>query len=146
MVSKRKYFLEIYIGVIAFIVLMGWLFSSIISMIILLGVFIISLFVFKDLKYGIPIILFIIFSINDGFDGENIPIFYISVIGVVAFVLLVFNIIEGFSLKNMSSFIGLLGMGVCNLIPFFFHLLPFLMSNHMNCMLLFSIFSSTINI
>jgi len=119
MVSKRKCFLEIYIGVIAFIVLMGWLFSSIISMIILLGVFIIILFVFKDLKYGIPIFLFIIFSISDGFDGENIPIFYISVIGVVVFVLLVFNIIEGFSLKNMSSFIGLLGMGVCNLIPIF---------------------------
>lgn len=119
MLRDKKYFLEIYIGIIVFIVLMGWLVNTLVSMVILVVILGISIVIFKDLKYSIPIILYIIFSISNGFDTDEIPIFYIVIIICFVVLLIGFNLKAGFDFKNMGSLIGLLGLAISNLIPIF---------------------------
>ena len=115
--KDKKYFLEVYVGIIASIVLLGWLFNSIVSMAILLLIFVFSIFYFKDLKYGIPIILFFIFTISEGFSNEKIPIPYIIIISIVIGILVIFNL--RIKIKDLKSVIGFLGLAVCNFIPIF---------------------------
>ena len=60
--------------------------------------------------------------INEGFSSSSIPIYFV-ILGVLFFVILFIFIIKNlkyFKWKKMTSFYGLLGLAIMNLIPIFY--------------------------
>lgn len=72
--TEKKYFNEIYAGLIAVITVFGWKFQSTLGMILMILMAAVALILTKDLKYIIPHVIYFIFMINEGFSNNEMPI------------------------------------------------------------------------
>ncbi len=118
-VKNNNIFDEIFIFICAIITALGWMFNSINGMIVLVLLATFTLILLKDLKFIIPIAIFFVFTIRDGFPNNVIPIPLIIVASIFVLVLLIFTCIQGIKLKKMKSLWGLIGLAIMNLIPIF---------------------------
>lgn len=118
-ITKMKYFDESYAGMIALITLLGWKFSNMAGMSLLIGIAAIMILVLNDMKYVIPNLIYFIFSMSKGFANDTIPIPIIVVASVFVFVMLISIFRNGFHFKKLKSFYGLLGLALMNVIPIF---------------------------
>lgn len=125
--TQKIYFNDIYVAVLALISLISWKFSTNFGMVSLSIISILILLIKKDLKYIIPEALFFIFTINEGFLNNKIPI------DIIIFGSLFIIIILIFSFKNMKksfnklSIISFIGLAICTIIPIFWSKVPSVM-------------------
>lgn len=117
--SKMKYFSEIYIGIIALITILGWMFSSYAGMAVIIVITIAVVILIKDFKYIIPNLVYFIFCLNKGFQNNEFPIPIFILGGALVFVLAVVGFKNKIKLSKMHSFYGLLGLAIANLLPIF---------------------------
>lgn len=119
--TNWKYFNEFYAAIFMFIALFSWRFNSLVGMSIVLVLAAIILILLDDFNYILPPSIYFIFMISEGFSSEQIPIPIIVVASIFVLIALFFvikNIKQnGFKFKKMSSFYGLLGLAIMNLIP-----------------------------
>lgn len=117
--EQRPYFYEIYVAIIALLILLGWQFSFVISFSILWVISAFLIVLTLDLKYVLPQIVFLIFSIGNGFHNDEIPVALI-VLGCLYVVILAIPLfVRRLSLKKAKSWIGLAGLALMDLIPIF---------------------------
>ncbi|MDE5856609.1 MAG: hypothetical protein K2H06_06140, partial [Anaeroplasmataceae bacterium] len=116
-ITKMKYFNEIYATLLAIVTILGWKFSSVAGMIIMILIGTAALVLTKDLKYVIPNCIFFIFMFSEGFSSYSFPIPVIVFGGIFAIVILFFSFKDGIHLKKMKSLIGLAGLAITTIIP-----------------------------
>ena len=116
---NNKYIEEIYVVIILLISILGWNYNSILGISALVFVSTLAIVLTNDLKYIIPIIIYLPFTIGFAFDATIIPIPLIIVVSIFIIVLAIFTIYNGICLSKMKSLIPLLGMGITTLIPIF---------------------------
>lgn len=121
--TNYKYFSECYCAIFMFIALFSWRFDTMIGMSVMLVISAIILLIVDDFTYILPPVIYLLFTINTGFNGNEIPVPMIMFVGVFIIVLLFFLIKtiknNGFKFKKMKSFWGLLGLGIMNVLPIF---------------------------
>ena len=118
-ITNLKYFDECFVLIIAIITIFGWEYNSTIGMISLIIISIFILIVFNDLLYVVPIGIFFIFTMKDGFSNNEIPIKLIVIGSIFAIILLFYAFKNGIKYKKMKSLWGLIGLAIMNLIPIF---------------------------
>lgn len=116
-ITKMKYFNEIYSVLLALVTILGWKFSSIAGMIVMILFGTIALLLTKDLKYVIPNCIYFIFMFSDGFANDSFPMPIIVFGGIFAIIILFFSFKDGIRLKKMKSLIGLAGLAITSIIP-----------------------------
>lgn len=116
---NNKYVEEIYVVIVLLISFFGWNYNSIFGISTLVFVATLAIITTNDLKYIIPIVIFLPFTIGFAFDATVIPIPLIVVVSVFIIVLTIFTIFNGIHLSKMKSFIPLLGIGITTIIPIF---------------------------
>lgn len=116
-ITKMKYFNEIYAASLALVTILGWKFSSVAGMIVMILLATIALLLTKDLKYVIPNCVYFIFMFSEGFANDSFPIPIIVLGGIFAVIILFFSFRDGIHLKKMRSFIGLAGVAITTIIP-----------------------------
>lgn len=116
-ITKMKYFNEIYSAILALVTILGWKFSSIAGMIVMILFGTVALLLTKDLKYVIPNCIYFIFMFSDGFANDSFPIPIIVFGGIFAIIILFFSFKDGICLKKMKSLIGLAGLAITSIIP-----------------------------
>ncbi|MDE6655980.1 MAG: hypothetical protein K2J85_03215 [Anaeroplasmataceae bacterium] len=116
-VTKMKYFNEIYAGLLALLTILGWKFSSVAGMIIMIILATAALVLTKDLKYVIPNCIYFIFMFSEGFANDSFPIAILVFGGIFAVIILFFSFKDGIRLKKMKSLIGLAGLAITSIIP-----------------------------
>lgn len=116
-ISEKKYFNEIYVGIIAFISLLGWRFNSIAGMSVLLSVSVIAVLFTFDLKYTIPSIMYLVFTLGEGLSSYSVSVPFV-ILGILMFVfILIPTLKNGIHRHKMKSLLGLAGLAVMNFIP-----------------------------
>lgn len=121
-ITKSPYFNEIYCLILMFIALFSWRYNTLIGLSIMIVLATIILLLTFDFNLILPITINLIFMINEGFSSSSIPIYFV-ILGVLFFVILFIFIIKNlkyFKWKKMTSFYGLLGLAIMNLIPIFY--------------------------
>lgn len=118
---KNKYFIELYVFIIAIITVLGWMFSSEIGMIVLIIIASAVLLLTNDLMTIIPILVFFLFGFNEGFSNKEFPIMLIGLASVFALLLIVHLFRNGLNIHKMKSVYGLLLLAILNLIPIFWN-------------------------
>ena len=116
---NNKYIEEIYVALVLLISFLGWSYNSIVGISILSFLATIAIIFTNDLKYIVPIVIFLPFTIGFAFDSTVIPFSLIVIICVFLAVLTIFTIVNGMHLSKMKSFVPLLGIGITTLIPIF---------------------------
>ena len=114
-----KHFDELYALALSLIALLGWSVNTILGMSLLIVVATIVMLLTNDMKYAIPSIIYSIFTINEGFSNDKIPIPLVIVVSIFVVVLSIQVFRNGIHLKKMKSFIGLAGLAITNIIPIF---------------------------
>ncbi|MGN1295712.1 MAG: O-antigen ligase family protein [Bacilli bacterium] len=114
---NNKYIEEIYVILVLLISFLGWNYNSIVGISILVFVATLAIITTNDLKYIIPIVIFLPFSIGFSFSATEVPIPLIVIVGIFVVVLTLFTIFNGIHLSKMKSSIPLLGIGITTLIP-----------------------------
>ncbi len=117
--TEKKYFNEIYAGLIAVITVFGWKFQSTLGMILMILMAAVALILTKDLKYIIPHVIYFIFMINEGFSNNEMPIPILLLGGAFVILILFFSFRNGIHLKKMHCLYGLLGLAIINILPIF---------------------------
>lgn len=117
--TEKKYFNEIYAGLIAVITVFGWKFQSTLGMILMILMAAVALILTKDLKYIIPHVIYFIFMINEGFSNSEMPIPILLLGGAFVILILFFSFRNGIHLKKMHCLYGLLGLAIINILPIF---------------------------
>lgn len=114
---SNKYIEEIYVVIVLIISFLSWNYNSIVGISILVFVATLAIITTNDLKYIIPIVIFLPFSIGFSFSATEVPIPLIVIVGIFVVVLTLFTIFNGIHLSKMKSSIPLLGIGITTLIP-----------------------------
>ncbi len=117
--TEKKYFNEIYAGVIALITVFGWKFNSTLGMIMMILAAAVALILTRDLKYIIPNVIYFIFMINEGFSNSEMPIPIFILGGAFVALIIFFSFKNGFHFKKMHCLYGLLGLAIINFLPIF---------------------------
>ena len=117
---NKRYFYEIYVAILMLISLLGFTYSTIIGLSILIIISFIMLIMTFDISVTIPVTTFILFVINSGFQNDEIPIVLIIFGIIYVLMLVIFSFKNGFKFKKMRSFYGLLGLAIMNIIPIFY--------------------------
>lgn len=117
---NKRYFYEIYVAILMLISLLGFMYSTIVGLSILIIISFIMLIMTFDISVTIPVTTFILFVINSGFQNDEIPIVLIIFGIIYVLMLVIFSFKNGFKLKKMRSFYGLLGLAIMNIIPIFY--------------------------
>lgn len=115
--SHRKYFNEIYCFILSIITILFWRYNSMMGMVVLAFISALVIFLTDDIKYALPSILYIIFTINHGFEANVIPYNIIIAFVVFAVVLIIYTIKNGIHISKMKSIIGLAGLALFQIIP-----------------------------
>ena len=118
-ILNNKYIEEIYIVIVSLISLLCWNYNSIAGISILVFIATITIILTNDLKYIIPIVIFLPFTIGFSFSATIIPIPLIVVTCIFIIVLIIFTILNGIHISKMKSLIPLFGIGITTLIPIF---------------------------
>ncbi|MDE6240901.1 MAG: O-antigen ligase family protein [Anaeroplasmataceae bacterium] len=116
-ITKMKYFNEIYAAALALVTILGWKFSSVAGMIIMILLGTAALILTKDLKYVIPNCIYFIFMFSEGFASDSFPIPVLVFGGIFAILILFFSFKDGIRLKRMKSLIGLAGLAITTILP-----------------------------
>lgn len=116
-ITKMKYFNELYAGLLALVTVLGWKFSSVAGMIVMIILATATLLLAKDLKYVIPNCIYFIFMFSEGFANDSFPIPIIVFGGLFGIIILIFSFKNGIKLKKMKSLIGLAGLAITTIIP-----------------------------
>lgn len=116
-ITKMKYFNEIYAAFLALVTILGWKFSNVAGMIIMIILATAALVLTKDLKYVIPNCTYFLFMFSDGFANNSFPIPIIVFSSIFAVIILFFSFKDGIHLKKMKSLIGLAGLAITTIIP-----------------------------
>ena len=117
---NKRYFYEIYVAILMLISLLGFMYSTIVGLSILIIISFIMLIMTFDISATIPVTTFILFVINSGFQNDEIPIVLIIFGIIYVLMLVIFSFKNGFKFKKMRSFYGLLGLAIMNIIPIFY--------------------------
>lgn len=116
-ITKMKYFNEVYAGLLALVTILGWKFSSVAGMIVMIILATAALLLTKDLKYVIPNCIYFIFMFSEGFANDSFPIPVIVFGGLFGIIIILFSFKDGIKLKKMKSLIGLVGLAITTIIP-----------------------------
>lgn len=135
---NNKYIEEIYVAMVLLISFLGWNYNSIVGISILVFSATLAIIFTNDMKYIIPIVIFLPFTIGFSFSATEVPIPLIVIVGVFVVVLTLFTVFNGIYLSKMKSFIPLLGIGITTLIP----ILWFIPKNESQVMLYFVYFGN----
>ena len=122
--SKTKYFDDCLILLLAFITFVGWTISTMTNISIMLGldlliiIAVLLILFLHDLKYLIPVAIYLIYNIANEVSGANaIPIDLVIAVMIFAGVLIYHTIKNKIDFSKMKSVLGLLGLAVCEIIP-----------------------------
>lgn len=117
--TEMKYFDECFAGIMMIISLLGWKYSNLVGMSLLIGISSILLLFLNDLKYVIPGLIYFIFTMGKGFANDEFPI-PIIIVGSVFVLVIVISIFRNrFHFKKLKSFYGFLGLAIMNVVPIF---------------------------
>ena len=114
---NKKIFSELYVLFVFIVSIIGWFFNSLVGISVLVFLTTLMIVLTNDLKYVIPELLFIPFTINVGFTSTNVPVGLIVLASILLVVLIIFSIINRFQFNKMNSFNGFLGLAVFTIIP-----------------------------
>ena len=124
LLSKNKHFDDILILLIAFITFIGWTLGTLTNIPLMLGldlliiIAVVLILVFNDLKYLIPVIIYLIYNMANEVDsGASIPIDLI--IGVIIFgAAIIYHTIKNkIDFSKMKSLLGFIGLAIAEIIP-----------------------------
>lgn len=117
--TELRYFDECFAGIMMIISLLGWKYSNVAGMSLLIIIASIMLLFLNDLKYVIPSIIYFVFNTDKGFSSNEFPMTIIITGCVLIFILGLSIFRNGFHFKRLKSFYGFLGLAVMNIIPIF---------------------------
>ena len=84
---NSKYIEDIYIALVLLVSFIGWNYNSIVGIYILVFFATLTIISTNDLKYIIPIVIFLPFSIGFTFSATEVPILLIVLVGIFVVVL-----------------------------------------------------------
>lgn len=120
-ISHKKYFNEIYSFILAALTVIFWRYNTMTGMITLASFSAVVILLTNDLKYILPSVLYIIFTLNHGFKVDEVPYNIIIAGGIFFLVLITYTIFNGIKIRNLKSFIGLFGLAIFQIIPIFWN-------------------------